>query len=115
MRRGDIYWIDFEPSRGSEANKKRPALVVSRNENNSYVQTSGMGTVTVLPLTTNTKFAASFHVLVPGADSGLAQDSKVQAEQIRTVSGSRLGEYIGSLSDQLMWQVDMAMRTHPAL
>lgn len=115
MRRGDIYWIDFEPAQGSEANKRRPAVVVSRNENNSYVQSTGLGTITVLPITTNTRFVASFHVLVSSAESGLPQESKIQAEQIRTVSASRVGDFIGSLSDRSMWQVDMAIRTHLAL
>ncbi len=55
MRRGDVYWVDFEPARGSEPNKKRPAIIVSRDESNTYVAHHGLGTLTVVPLTSNTK------------------------------------------------------------
>ncbi|MDO4898739.1 MAG: type II toxin-antitoxin system PemK/MazF family toxin, partial [Rothia sp. (in: high G+C Gram-positive bacteria)] len=51
MRRGDIFWVDLELVCGSESNKKRPCLIVSRNEANDYASQSGRGTVTVLPIT----------------------------------------------------------------
>ena len=112
MRRGDIYWVDFEPSRGSEANKRRPAVIVSRNDANRAVQQTGRGTVTVVPLTTSVAFVAPFHVFVPTEESGLSYDFKAQAEQVRTVSVNRLGDYIGFLTFAAMLQLDEALRLH---
>lgn len=76
MRRGDVYWGDFEPFRGSEANTRRPAVIVSRNDANNALQETGRGTVTVVPLTTNVTFVAPFHELIPAEESGLNRDSK---------------------------------------
>lgn len=112
MRRGDIYWVNFEPAQGNEANKKRPAVIVSRNEANAVVQQTGKGTVTVVPLTTNTRFVAPFHVLLSTSETGLTQESKTQAEQIRTVSVSRIGEFAGFLSFAALESLDAALRLH---
>lgn len=97
MRHGDIYWVNLDLAQGSESNKKRPCLIVSRDEANNYVASTGKGTITILPITSNTRFVAPFQVFLPALESGLNQDSKVQAEQIRTVSVERIGDYIGSV------------------
>lgn len=76
MRRGDTYWVDFEPSRGGKANKRRPAVIVSRGDANNAVHKTGRGAVTVVPLTTNIAFIAPFHVLIRAEESGLNRDSK---------------------------------------
>ena len=76
MRRGDVYWGDFEPFRGSEANTRRQVVIVSRNDVNNALQETGRGTVTVVPLTANVTFVAPFHVLIPAEESGLNRDSK---------------------------------------
>lgn len=76
MRRGDVYWGDFEPFRRSEANTRRPAVIVSREGANNAVQETGRGTVRVVPLMTIVTFVAPFHVLIPAEESGLNRDSK---------------------------------------
>ena len=53
MRRGDIWLVDFEPARGREANKRRPAVVVTNNRANMAIAGHGDGLITVVPLTTN--------------------------------------------------------------
>lgn len=68
--------------------------------------------MTVVPLTTNIAFIAPFHVLIPAEESGLNRDSKAQAEQIRSVSVNRLGDYIGFSTFAAMLQVDEALRLH---
>lgn len=112
MRRGDIYWVNFDPAQGSEANKKRPAVIVSRNEANAVAQETGRGTVTVVPLTTNTRYVAPFHVFLPAVETRLRQDSKAQAEQIRTISVNRIGEFAGFLTFKALESLDAALRLH---
>src|SRR5436305_1611447 len=81
MRRGDITLVDLEPGRGAEANKLRPAVIVSNDGANATAARLGRGVITVVPVTTNVQRVYSFQVLLPGADTGLRADSKAQAEQ----------------------------------
>jgi mRNA interferase MazF len=115
MRRGDVYVVDYDPARKSEANKARPAVVVSSNAANRTVERSGEGVVTVVPLTSNVGRIYTFQVLVPAGVSGLTADSKIQAEQIRAVSTRRLKQRIGSLPPATMAELDRALRVHLAL
>ncbi|MFC4637726.1 type II toxin-antitoxin system PemK/MazF family toxin [Deinococcus hohokamensis] len=116
MRRGDIYLCDLDPARPSEANKRRPALIVSADSLNRTVDRLGAGAVTIVPLTSSLTRVYDFQVLLPAAATGLEQDSKAQAEQIRTVSFSRLGrEPIGHVPADLMERVNTALRLHLSL
>ena len=81
MRRGDVYWVDLEPARGSEANKTRPAVIVSNDAANRAARRTGRGVVTVVPITSNVGRVYPFQVLLRAADCGLTADSKAQAEQ----------------------------------
>lgn len=115
MKRGDIYLVDFEPVRGSEANKRRPAAIVSNDQANAATERLGAGMVTVVPLTSNTAHSYDFQVLLPAAATGLDCDSKAQAEQVRAVSAVRLSTRIGQVPTALMAQLDDALRLHLAL
>lgn len=115
MRRGDIYWVDLEPVEGSEANKTRPAVIVSNDAANQTAERTGRGVVTVVPVTSNTHRVYPFQVLLPAGDSGLASDSKAQAEQVRAVATGRLGERAGSVPGPVLRQLDDALRIHLAL
>jgi mRNA interferase MazF len=107
MKRGDIYYANLSPTVGSEISKRRPVLIVSNDANNRAANT-----VTVLPITSNVSRVYPFEVKLP-QDSGLAKSSKVQAQQIRTISKQRLeGECIGSLSEEIMALVDNAIKLH---
>lgn len=112
MRRGDICFADLEPIKGSEANKRRPVVVVSNDQANASAASYGRGVITVVPLTSNTKRVLSFQVLLKAADTGLIKDSKAQAEQIRSLDVTRLGAVVGSVPPHLMGQIDDAMRLH---
>ena len=79
MRRGDIYLADLEPSRGSEANKTRPVIIVSHNALNQIVEERRRGVVTVVPLSSNTDAVYAFQVFLPAEVTGLSRDSKAQA------------------------------------
>jgi mRNA interferase MazF len=112
MRRGDIHLVDFEPSRGSEADKLRPAVIVSNDASNEIVTRLGRGLVTVVPVTTNVRRTYPFQVLLPASRTGLERDSKAQAEQIRAVSVERIRERIGLLPYSLLGRLDQALRVH---
>jgi mRNA interferase MazF len=112
MNRGDIYFADLEPARGNEANKRRPAIIVSNNATNRVAQRLGRGVVTVVPVTSNTHRVLSFHTLLPAGAAGLKVDSKAQAEQVRTISIERLGTAIGTVPPEFMTRVDAALRLH---
>jgi mRNA interferase MazF len=108
MRRGEIYYADLSPTVGSEINKRRPVLIVSNDANNRAANT-----VTVLPITSNISRVYPFEVLLSPRESGLPKPSKVQAQQIRTISKERLrGGAFGRLSATLMHKAGDAMCLH---
>ena len=84
MRRGDICTVNLDPARGSEANKQRPAVIVSNDGANTTAARLGRGVVTVVPVTSNITRVYPFQVLLPAHDSGLQRDSKALAEQVRS-------------------------------
>jgi mRNA interferase MazF len=115
MRRGEIRVVDFNPGRGSEASKRRPAVIVSNDGANAVAARLGRGVITVLPITSNIRRIYPFQVRLRAAATGLRQDSKAQAEQIRSVAVERLGERIGLVPISIMLQIDEALRLHLAL
>lgn len=116
MRRGEIWLVDLEPAQGSEANKRRPCLIVSNDHANLRAASVASGTVTVVPLTSNVGSVFAFQVLLPAIETGLDADSKAQAEQVRTVAVRRFGiGPVGRVSRPLMRAVDAALKLHLAL
>ena len=115
MRRGDIRLVDLEPVRGAEANKQRPAIIVSNEGANSTAQRLGRGVVTVVPVTSNTGRVHPFQVLLLAHDTGLTADSKAQAEQVRSIAVERIGPRVGAMTAELQAALDEALRLHLAL
>ena len=115
MRRGEIRVVDFNPGRGSEPRKRRAAVIVSNDGANAVAARLGRGVITVLPITSNIRRIYPFQVRLRAATTGLRQDSKAQAEQIRSVAVERLGERIGLVPVAIMLQIDEALRLHIAL
>jgi len=111
MLRGEIWHVDLETARGSEANKHRPAVVVSNDRANATATRLGRGVVTVVPITSNTAKVYPFQVLL-SANSGLAVTSKAQAEQIRSVAAERLSYCLGRVSSDELTAIDEALRLH---
>ncbi|WP_392478558.1 type II toxin-antitoxin system PemK/MazF family toxin [Nostoc sp. C110] len=111
MKRGDIYYANLSPVMGSEMGKRRPVIIVSNNISNSAATT-----VTILPLTSNVSRVYPFEVLLNPEVSGLTKPSKVQAQQVRTISKQRItGEVLGSLNADLMVLIDAALKLHLGL
>ena len=115
MRRGEIRLVDIDPVRGSEANKRRPAVIVSNDGANTTAERLGRGVITVVPVTSNLKRVYPFQVLLDAASTGLDRDSKAQAEQVRSVAAERVGPHLGTLSGHLVAALDEALRLHLAL
>lgn len=115
MRRGEIRLVDLDPSRGAEADKRRPAVIVSNDEANRTAQRLGRGVITVVPVTSNVARVYPFQVLLASVETGLDQESKAQAEQVRSVAVERIGSRVGILSAEHLLALDDALRVHLAL
>lgn len=115
MRRGEIRIVDLDPPRGSEASKRRPAVIVSNDGANATATRLGRGVITIVPITSNIERVYAFQVLLPTATTGLRQDSKAQAEQVRSVAVERVGAQIGQVLAGIMLDIDEALRLHLAL
>jgi mRNA interferase MazF len=116
MRRGEIRWVELGPVRlgpvGAEADQRRPAVIVSNDGANATATRLGRGVVTVVPVTSSTERVYPFQVLLRAAATGLLQDSKAQAEQVRSVAVERVGSRIGTVSGDDLSALDEALRLH---
>jgi mRNA interferase MazF len=115
MRRGDVVLVDLAPSRGAEADKLRPAVLVSNDGANATAARLGRGVVTVVPVTSNVARVYPFQVRLAAERTGLDRESKAQAEQVRSIDVRRVGERIGRLPVDVMDQLDDALRLHLVL
>ena len=112
MLRGEIRLVDLDPARGSEASKRRPAVLVSNDRANLTAARLGRGVVTVVPVTSRTDRVLPFQTLLPAEATGLRVDSKAQAEQVRSVAVERVGHLLGRVPGPVLAQLDDALRLH---
>ncbi|MGD2101239.1 MAG: type II toxin-antitoxin system PemK/MazF family toxin [Acidimicrobiia bacterium] len=112
MLRGEIRLVDLGQVLPGESASQRPAVVVGNDGANSTAARLGRGVLTVAPMTSNVTRVYPFQVFIPAHESGLEHDSKVQAEQVRSVSVERVGRALGSVPASLMLRVDEALRLH---
>ncbi|WP_315093155.1 type II toxin-antitoxin system PemK/MazF family toxin [uncultured Cellulomonas sp.] len=112
MSRGEIWLVDLEPTRGAEANKVRPVVIVGHAVSAARAFSAGHGVVTVVPLTSNTARVLAFQVLVTARESGLDRDSKAQAEQVRSIDVRRFVRQVGTVAESTMHALNDALRLH---
>lgn len=115
MRRGDVRLVDFEPVRGAESDKRRPAVIVSNDTANVTAARLGRGVITVVPVTSNVQRVHPFQVLFAAEASGLVVESKARAEEVRAVAVERVGDLLGRLPGTTLDALDDALRLHLAL
>jgi mRNA interferase MazF len=101
MQRGEMWWVDFNPSIGGEIQKVRPAIIVSNDLANKV-----LNRVQVVPTTSNIAkcFPCEAYVEVDG------KMSKAMADQLATVSKLRLKTRIGTISEQSMLDLVRAIK-----
>ncbi len=100
MKRGEVWWVDFEPAIGSEIRKQRPAVIVSNDSANAHLDR-----VQVVPLTTATGKVYSSEAVVYFR----GKRQKAVADQIITADKSRFDNRIGRLSAEDMEAIEKAM------
>ena len=100
-----MYWIDWNPGRGSEQRGLRPALVIQNDIGNKYSTTT-----IVAALTTAVEKSYPFLVKVTAKESRLPKDSTVNLAVILTIDKARLGDKCGELSEAKMAEVDKAIK-----
>ena len=106
IKRGDIYYADLSPVVGSEQGGLRPVLIVQNDVGNKYSPTVIAAAIT----SRMSKTKLPTHIDLGGPDAGLAKDSVVLLEQIRTLDKKRLKEKMGHLDDETMRNVNNAIQ-----
>lgn len=105
VKRGDIFYADLSPVVGSEQGGIRPVLIVQNDVGNKYSPTVIASAIT----SQINKAKLPTHIEISAQDYGLAKDSVILLEQIRTIDRKRLREKIGHLDDELMEKVNEAL------
>jgi len=106
MKRGEVWWVSFDPSLGGEIGKTRPAVIVSNNASNN-----ALNRIQVIPFTSNISKVYPCEALI----TVKGKSSKACADQIATVSKQRLKEKIGLLNEADMEAVEIAIKLQLAI
>ena len=101
MRRGEVWWVNFTPSIGGEIQKTRPAVIVSNNSSNN-----SLNRIQVVPLSGKTEKLYPSETLVIIESKA----NKAMADQLTTVSKTRLFQHAGVLSEQDMQKVEEVIK-----
>ena len=105
VKRGDLYYADLSPVVGSEQGGVRPVLIVQNDVGNKYSPTVIAAAIT----SQKEKSKLPTHIEINAQNCGLAKNSVVLLEQIRTIDKKRLKERMGMLDEDAMYQVNSAL------
>lgn len=106
MKRGEIWWVNLDPSIGTEIKKTRPAVIVSNDSANKF-----LNRVQIVPLTSKIEKCYPSEALVTVNN----EKSKAMADQITTADKKRLKNLIGNISEKDMLAVEKAIKIQLAL
>ncbi len=106
MKRGEVWWVDFEPALGGEIRKTRPAIIVSNDTANRF-----LNRVQVVPITSSTERAYPSEAFVTVA----GKPGKAMADQLATVSKLRLSSPLGEVSAKDLRKVEAAIKVQLGL
>lgn len=105
IKRGDVFFADLSPVRGSEQGGQRPVLIIQNDIGNKYSPTVIIAAITAKIA----KAKLPTHVEVQASQVGLLKDSVVLLEQVRTIDKTRLIQKLGHLEEGVMVAVDKAL------
>ena len=107
IQRGDIFWVNFSPGKGSEPMGRRPGLVIQSNALNE----SKINTVIMLAITSTLKFGdLPGNVTLKKGEANMPTRSVVNVTQIKSVDKASLAEKVGTLSNQKMEEVNNGLK-----
>ena len=107
MKRGEIWLVDFNPTRGAEIKKIRPAIIISNDMNNQHAST-----ITVVPVSDKGEKIYPVEVELLSEKIGLKKESKAKCQQIRTVDKSRFKKLLGVVSKTELQKLQQAASIH---
>ena len=104
-KRGEVWWVVLDPTRGREQAGRRPALVLSAD----ILNASAAGIVSILPITSRDRGIRA-HVAIEPSEAGLALRSWIMCEQVRTVARERLLRRMGAVAPRTLAAVSDRVR-----
>ncbi len=105
IKRGQIYYADLSPVQGSEQGGHRPVLIIQNDIGNKYSPTTIIAIIT----TRKTKANLPTHIWL-NSECGLPKESMVECEQIRTIDKKRLKQFMGTVSKEIIEEIDKGLK-----
>ena len=110
-RRGDVYWVDFDPAKGVEQRGRRPAVVIQNDHGNRVSPYTVVAALSSAPLPR----VYPFTVALAAGERNLPRECHVNCAQLRTIDKARLDGFIGCLDEDRIAELDAALRFQLAL
>jgi mRNA interferase MazF len=105
IKRGQIYYADLSPVKGSEQGGYRPVLIIQNDIGNKYSPTVIVAIIT----SRHTKANLPTHIWLNN-ECGLPKESMIECEQVRTIDKSRLKDFVGAVSQEVMQEIDKGLK-----